>query len=121
MKILGTECWRIVMRNNIQPREYSKGGGMEGILYTIDLDGNRKLFNVNRNDDGKQYLNGNNGNPDNVWDADARFVFRRRNSLSFFISPSVICWRSFVFLLARAIHRASYLLRLAEWRASHIF
>ncbi|MFZ2832026.1 MAG: hypothetical protein WAZ40_02640 [Minisyncoccia bacterium] len=72
-----------MMRNTIQPREYSKGDGMEGILYIIDSDGNRKLFNVKRNDDGKRYLNGNNGNPDNVWNADARFVFRRRNSFHF--------------------------------------
>ncbi len=99
MKILGTECWRIVMRNNIQPKEYSMGGGTEGTLYIIDSNDNRKLFNVKRNDDGRQYLNGNNGNPDYVWNADVRFVFLCRNSLSFFITPSASRLGSMFFYL----------------------
>ncbi len=33
LKILGTECWRIVMRNYIQPRDYSRGGGTDGTLH----------------------------------------------------------------------------------------
>ena len=43
------------------------------------------MFNVKRNDDGELWLNTNNGNPDNVWNADNRFVFRRRKS--FYFSP----------------------------------
>lgn len=41
--------------------------GTDGILYATDSDGNLNVFNVKRNDDGKQWLNGNNGNPDNFW------------------------------------------------------
>lgn len=44
----------------------------------VDSNGNRELFSVKRNGNGKQYLNGYGGNPDNVWDADMRFVFCRR-------------------------------------------
>ena len=33
MKILGIECQGIMMPNTIQPREYSTGGGADGILY----------------------------------------------------------------------------------------
>jgi hypothetical protein len=96
MKLLGTGCYGInpvvilpdEMPNTIQPREYSKGGGMEGILYTTDSDGNLNVFNVKRNDDGKQWLNANNGNPDNFWNAENRWVFLRRNSFHF--SPALV-------------------------------
>ncbi len=33
MKILGTECQRIMMRNKIQSREYLRDGGIGGTLY----------------------------------------------------------------------------------------
>ncbi|MFA6519806.1 MAG: hypothetical protein WCT41_03240 [Candidatus Paceibacterota bacterium] len=35
MKILGVECWCITMPDTIQPREYSKSGGMDGALHII--------------------------------------------------------------------------------------
>jgi hypothetical protein len=38
------------------------------------------VFNVEYDSD-EQWLNANYGNPDNVWNADNRFVFVRRNSL----------------------------------------
>ena len=47
-----------------------------------DSDGNLNVFNVERNDDG-QWLNTNNGNPDNLWNPGNRWVFARRNSLYF--------------------------------------
>jgi hypothetical protein len=66
------------MPDKIQPQEYSRGGGIGGALYITDSDGNWNVFNVKRNDDGELWLNTNNGNPDNIWNADNRFVFRRR-------------------------------------------
>jgi len=33
MKILGVKHYRIMMRNSIQPREYSMGSGMDGASY----------------------------------------------------------------------------------------
>jgi hypothetical protein len=48
----------------------------EGISYITDSNGNLKVFNVEHNDNG-QWLNSNNGNPDNVWNAENRWVFRR--------------------------------------------
>ena len=44
----------------------------------IGSSGNRGLFRVKQLAYGGQYLNGSYGNPDNVWHADTRFVFRRR-------------------------------------------
>ena len=70
------------MPNTIQPKEYSRGGGMEGILYITDSNGNLNVFNVEHNDDGL-WLNGNNGNPDNFWNGNNRWVFTRRNLLHF--------------------------------------
>jgi len=60
------------MPNKIQPKEYSKGGGMEGILYNSD--GDPKLLNANRNGDGC-WLNTNYGNPDNRWNDNGSFAF----------------------------------------------
>ena len=51
---------------------------MGGTLYTTDSDGNLNVFNVKRNDDGKQWLNANNGHPDNFWNGNNRWVFWRR-------------------------------------------
>lgn len=45
--------------------------------YTVtDSDGNLDVFNVERNDDGL-WLDGNNGNPDNFWNGNYRWVFVR--------------------------------------------
>lgn len=62
------------MPNTIQPQEYSRGGGMDGLLYITDSDGNLKLFNVKHNDNGR-WLNSNYGNADDVWNGDNQFVF----------------------------------------------
>ena len=54
-------------------------GGTGGITYNTDADGDPKLFNVNRND-SEPYLGNNNGNLDNRWNGNNRFVFRSRKS-----------------------------------------
>jgi len=48
-----------------------------------DLNGNPNVFKVERNDDGKLWLNSDWINPDNRIDLDNRFSFRLRNSLHF--------------------------------------
>jgi hypothetical protein len=53
------------------------------LYIATDSDGDLKVFNVERNDDGKQWLNSNYGNPDNFWNSNNRFVFARRKSLYF--------------------------------------
>lgn len=91
-KILGMERYRIMMRNKIQPRDRRKNGGPDsmggivvtgGALYITDSNGNPNVFNVKRNSDGS-WLNANNANPDNRWNADNQFVFVSRYS---FLSP----------------------------------
>lgn len=37
MKLLGVRCYGIIMLNKIQPREYSKGGGMESVLHILTV------------------------------------------------------------------------------------
>ncbi|MFA4890608.1 MAG: hypothetical protein WC587_03210, partial [Candidatus Paceibacterota bacterium] len=51
-------------------------------LYITDSDGNLNVFETERNSDGL-WLNGNNGNPDNRWNADNQWVFSRGKSLYF--------------------------------------
>ncbi len=70
------------MPNKIQSREYSKDGVMDGVSLENSL-GFRRAFNVNRNLDGKRWLNANDNDPDNVWNPDNHFVWVRRNSLHF--------------------------------------
>lgn len=50
--------------------------GMGGTLYSTDSDGNPNVFEVD-NDNDERWLNSNNGNADNVWNADNRWVFVR--------------------------------------------
>ncbi len=50
---------------------------MDGISYETDSDGNLKVFNVERNDDGL-WLNSNYANPDNKYNGDNRWVFGRK-------------------------------------------
>lgn len=58
-------------------------GGMDGISYETDRDGEPNVFNLNRNN-ADLWLDGNNwAKPDNRWNADNRFVFISRNSLHF--------------------------------------
>ena len=63
----------------MQPREYSKGIGTDGVL--------RKVFvvNANRNDDGQVNVNVNDLDNDNQWNDENR-VFLRNS----FISPDII-------------------------------
>ena len=81
------------MTNSIQSREYSKDGGSDGYMHIIDSDGNPKVFNVKRNDDGKRWLNTNYANPDNHWNLDNEIVFRSRK-LFYFSALSGVCFIS---------------------------
>lgn len=57
-------------------------------LIRTDSDGNRNIFNVEHDND-ELWLNWNNGNPDNVWNPDNRFVFvLPRNSHHFSPDPA---------------------------------
>ena len=66
------------MPNKIQPREYSRGSGIDGASYITDSDGNLNVFNVKHDDDGL-WLNSNYSNPDNLWNPDNRWVIRWKN------------------------------------------
>jgi len=66
--------------NTIQPQEHSRGSGTGGALHVTDSDGDLNVFEVEHNSDGR-WLNSNNSKPDNVWNADNRWVFARRNAL----------------------------------------
>ena len=43
-----------------------------------DSDGDRNVFDVERDDGGRFWLNARYGGPDDVWDGNRRFVFVRR-------------------------------------------
>jgi hypothetical protein len=59
------------------------GSGLDGILYGTDSDDDLNIFNVNHDND-ERWLNTYNGNPDNTWNPDDRFVVVvPRNSLHF--------------------------------------
>lgn len=60
-----------------------------------DREGNPRLFNVNRNEDGS-WLDNNDGNPDDQWNPDISFAFVARNPLHFSpgIVPSEFCFAS---------------------------
>ena len=72
MKILGAWHFDIMMPDQIQPREHSKGGGTDGAAH--DSDGNPNVLNANRNDDGR-WVNANWDKPDNQWNDDGAFAF----------------------------------------------
>jgi hypothetical protein len=63
----------------LQYKDQSKGEwlliGMEPIATSV---GDLYVFSVKRNDDGRQWLSANGGNPGNVWRAVGRWVFLRR-------------------------------------------
>lgn len=72
------------MPDTIQLSEHLGGSGTGGIMHITDSDGNPKLFNVERNDDGKRWLNSNWGNADNEWNPEHVFLVAvPRNSRSF--------------------------------------
>lgn len=57
---------------------YRIGGEKGRHFIQNDSDGNPHVFNVNRNDNGKRYLNYNWANPDNHFDSDNDFLFSRK-------------------------------------------
>ena len=62
------------------------GGDTGGPAHRTDSDGDLNVFNVDHDDNGR-WLNSNYGKPDNVWNADNRWVFLRSNPFHF--SPVV--------------------------------
>ena len=82
------------MPNSIQSEEYSTDGGIDGLSYITDSDGNLNVFNVER-DDNDQWLNTNWFNPRNTWNDDNHFVFVLPRNYQDFSPPSP---ESFVFL-----------------------
>ncbi len=62
-------------------------------MYITDSDGNPNVFNVNRNDDGKRWLNTNYANPGNRWNLENEIVFRLCKC---FISLPIIYREGFV-------------------------
>ena len=82
MKLLGVPYQVITITDTIQPRDDVgfRGGWWHrrcGAQKT-DSDGNPNVFNVERNDDGKRWLNTNWVNPNDQWNLDNRLVFRLR-------------------------------------------
>jgi hypothetical protein len=69
------------MPNNIQPRDYSRGGDTDGFQTIRDRDGNPRLFNCNRNG-AESWLNNNNGRDDNEWNWNNRFFLVRKSLIS---------------------------------------
>lgn len=53
------------------------------MLQKTDSDDDLNVFNVERNDDGKTWLNTNYDKPGNRWNLDNQWVFVLRNSLHF--------------------------------------
>ena len=60
------------------------------VYCTFYSDGDRNVFNLEHNDDGR-WLNANNGHPDNGWNDNDRWVFVR-SKLSHF-SPALLVRR----------------------------
>lgn len=60
----------VKLRNTIQPREHSIGGGIEGILHISDE--NLNLLSTNTDN---YCLNAYNGNPENSWNQQNGFAF----------------------------------------------
>lgn len=83
------------MPNNIQPREYSKGGGNGGI--SRNSDGDPNLLNANRNDDSP-WLNTTYDRPDNEWNRENGFAFVASKLSLFFLS--LVIGRGFVYKAA---------------------
>ena len=57
------------------------GSDIDGTLHISD--GNRNVFNVKRNDDGKFWVNGNIANPDNHVNANNRWFVGLQQTFSF--------------------------------------
>ena len=91
MKILGVECYGITMPNTIQPREYSKGGGTDGILYA-NRNSNGNLYVRYLNWNGKQWASNYNW-LDNDWNSNNPSAVRATH----FISLPAFLRESFVY------------------------
>ncbi|KKU97507.1 MAG: hypothetical protein UY30_C0004G0016 [Parcubacteria group bacterium GW2011_GWB1_48_6] len=65
-------------------------------MYGTDSDRNPNVLNVERNSNGKRWLNTDYANPDDIWNLDNRIVFRLRCYRYF--SPGLLgefCFRVF--------------------------
>ena len=103
MKILGAKRQWVKWPKIKYSSESNRGAvTSEGVLHLTDSDGNLKVFNVERNEDGR-WLNGNNGHPDNVWNGNNRWAFRR-NFLHFSRH-----WREFLLLVETSNPAAEHL------------
>lgn len=86
------------MPNAIQPRELPARPSQGVVVRTAhrtfptDSSGYPNVFNVDRNEDGR-WLNANDARPENRWNPENAFVFRRRNPLRFShgMSGGVFC------------------------------
>lgn len=79
MKILGVERYAISNRGyDTAHFEHSRGSAIGGASHATDQGGDLNVFSVEHNED-ELWLNDNNGQPDNQWNSDNRFVFVRRN------------------------------------------
>lgn len=86
------------------------GSGTDGVAYIIDPDGNPKVFNVNRNNDGKSWLNDDWAKPDNRWNPDNEFVFRpRKYFLSASLRVAVFLFRVFQAVFPAPEHPADFI------------
>lgn len=70
------------------------GGGLDGLSYINDSDGDLNVFNVEHDDNG-MWLNTNWFNPQNTWNDDNRFVFVCPRNYQDFSPPNA---ESFAFL-----------------------
>ena len=95
-------CPGIEIPNNIQPWEYSRGGGIDGASYISD--GNPSLLGTNRLNNS-QCLNAYNAKLDNRWN-------RKNGFATLFISLLSIRQESFVLTVVHSNHQASYRSRL---------
>ncbi len=69
---------QIIFNRILYIKLYRIGGGKRGHLAQSDSDGNSQNFNVNRDDNGKRYLNYNWYHPDNHFSSDNSFLFARK-------------------------------------------
>lgn len=80
------------------------GGGIGGLPYITDSDGDLNVFNVDYDNDDR-WLNTNYCNPENLFNPDSRVVFvLPRNYLNF----SPLDAESFVFVDILTIRRSAY-------------
>jgi hypothetical protein len=105
----------VSLPNKIQPILFrffadQAGSGIDGAAYINDSDGNPNVFNVNRNGDGKSWLNDNWAKPDNRWNSNNEFVFRLRKCfLPAASKVAVFLFQIFQTIFPTAEHLADFL------------